>query len=108
MRNLFVFCLLTTVITACGQHKHGITTHSEVLNSKYVRMVKDTTVMMLIENVEVAYGDLYAKADSVLLDKTQKTVWVYGARNATFKAEAISGKGNIIKYTKGDAGYSIE
>jgi hypothetical protein len=62
---------------------------------------------MLIENVEVEYGDLYTKADSVLLDKIHKTVTVYGARNARFKGEAITKKG-ILKYTKGENSYKLE
>jgi hypothetical protein len=105
MKNIFILLALSLVMTACGQNRSAIKTGAEVFNSKYVRMISDTNVMMLIENVEVAYGDFYTKADSVLLDKPQKTITVYGARNATFKGEAITEKGNVIRYTKGDGRY---
>ena len=106
MKNIFIFLALSLMMTACAQNKN-IKPGTEILNARYVKMISDTSVMMLIENVEVAYGDFYAKADSVLLDKPKKTITVYGAKQATFMGKPITEKGNI-KYIKGEDHYHIE
>jgi lipopolysaccharide export system protein LptA len=103
---LFVF-LLAVTFTACSQNndKRG----TETLKSKFVRLIEDTTKMMLIENVVIKYGDLYAEADSVLLEKPKQTVTIFGASKATFKGAALSEKekNGIIRYRKGDAKFYI-
>ena len=108
MKNfLFVF-LIATTFTACSQNSDKGTT--EKLNAKFVRIIEDTTKMMLIQNVVIRYGDLYAEADSALLEKTKQTITIFGARKATFKGAALSEKekNGVIRYRKGEDKFYIE
>ena len=108
MKHLpFVF-LIASTFTACSQNNDKAGT--ERLNSKFVRLIEDTSKMMLIKNVVVRYGDLYAEADSALLDKPKQTVTIFGARKATFKGEALSEKEKegVIRYRKGEEKFYIE
>jgi hypothetical protein len=98
-------------LTACGQKsKTGKPGDADVFNSKYVKLLPDTNRMMLIENVVIRYGDLYAEADSALLEKPGQTITVFGIKKAQFKGDAISegDRKKTIRYRKGEAKFSIE
>ena len=108
MKNLLLVFLIATTFTACSQNNNKVAT--EKLNSKFVRLIEDTTKMMLIKNVVIRYGDLYAEADSALLEKSEQTVTIFGASKAIFKGTALSEKekNGIIRYRKGESKYYIE
>jgi hypothetical protein len=86
-----------------GGKKYMVDEGPEIFNSKYVRPVKDTSSMMLIENVVVKYGDFYVEADSALWEKPQQTVTAYGIKKARFKGNEMAGYDfkTILRYTKG-------
>ncbi len=102
--------LVITIIgfLACGESNPDIKavggSGSEILNSKYVRLVNDTNTLMLIENVVISYGDLYAEADSALYEKLKQTITVYGIKKASFKDDDISSNSykTFIRYKKGE------
>jgi hypothetical protein len=96
---------------ACGQKNETAKPgNDEVFNSKYVKLLPDTNRMMLIENVVIRYGDLYAEADSVLLEKPGQTITVFGIKKAQFKGDAVSeeDRKKTIRYRKGEAKLSID
>lgn len=108
MKNLLFVLLMAATFTACSQNNDKVT--NETFNSKYVRLIEDTSKMMLIENVVIRYGDLYAEADSALLEKLKKTVTIFGTRKATFKGAVLSEKEKkgVIRYRKGEGKLHID
>ena len=108
MKNLLFIFLIATSFTACSQNNGKAGT--ETFNSKFVRLIEDTSKMMLIEKVVIRYGDLYAEADSVLLEKPNQSVKIFGAKKATFKGAVLSEKEKkgIIRYRKGEDKFYIE
>lgn len=99
MNHLVSFIVLLLFSFSCSEE------HPEIFNAKYVKLLPDATRMMLIENVVIRYGDLYAEADSALLEKPKQTVTVYAIRKASFNGKDIPAaelKG-IVRYRKGDA-----
>lgn len=102
-------------LQACGQQTSNnkninADNSPEIFNSKYVRLIEDTSRMMLIENVVIQYDDLYVEADSALLDKPNQSVTVFGINKARFKGIEIEKKEykNLIRYKKGDARFYTE
>ena len=108
MKNFLFFFLIAATFTACSQNSDKIP--GEIFNCKYVKLIEDTAKMMLIQNVVIRYGDLYAEADSALLEKPKQTITIFGARKATFKGAALSEKekNGVIRYRKGEDKYYIE
>ena len=108
MKNLLFVFLIAATFTACGQNSDKAPT--EIFNSKYVRLIPDTTKMMMIENVVIRYGDLYAEADSALLEKPKQMITIFCVRKATFKVAALSEKEKkgVIRYKKGEGKFYIE
>jgi lipopolysaccharide export system protein LptA len=82
----------------------------ENFSSKYVRLIEDTSRMMLIENVVIHYNDLYVEADSALLDKPCQSVTAFGIKKTRFKGIEIEKKEyrNLIRYRKGDTKFYTE
>jgi hypothetical protein len=114
MKKLTLLFVLQLCLFACAQKKGGGNTvgdnnNPEVFNSKYVRLIEDTIKMMLIENVVIQYGDLYAEADSALLEKQSQLVTAFGVRKATFKDKPVNPAefNGIIRYKKGEAKLSV-
>ena len=107
MKNLLFVFLIASTFTACSQNNNKT---AEIFNSKFVRLIEDTSKMMLIKNVVIRYGDLYAEADSALLEKPKQTVTIFGARKATFKGAALSEKEKegVIRYRKGEDKFYVE
>ena len=106
MKWIFVFLL--TSLTACGQ-KTSTGTGEEIFNSKYVKLLPDTNRMMMIENVVIKFGDLYAEADSALLEKPKQIVMIYGLRKVHFKNETVAIKDRkTLHYKKGDEAIVVE
>ena len=60
-----IFIVLQVCLVACGQNKPG-TGSGERFEAKFVRLIDDTSRMMLIQNVVISYGDLYAEVRIVL------------------------------------------
>ena len=108
MKNLLFVLLIAAAFTACSQNNDKGT--PEKLNAKFVRLIEDTSKMMLIEKVVIRYGDMYAEADSVLLEKPKQSVTIFGARKATFKGASLSEKEmeGVIRYKKGEDKYYID
>lgn len=109
-----VFFLLSLLI-ACGQKPANKSANAsdrqkEYFESKFVSLVKDTNVMMLIENVHISYGDLYVESDSALLDKPNKSVTAFGIKKIRFKGKEVDKKdyGNIVRYKSGDMRFYTE
>lgn len=99
----YLLILYSCCLTACAQSRTGNQTGSEVFDSKYVALLPDTNRMMLIEQVVIRYGDLYAEADSALLEKMQQKVTVYGIRKGSFRGEVLNPQLNrSFIYQKGD------
>jgi len=100
-RNIFIFSLVCLV--ACGQNKPG-TGSGEKFEAKFVRLIDDTSRMMLIQNVVISYGDLYAEVDSALLEKPIETVTLFSPKKVIFKKENLTlGKHNdTIRYNKSE------
>ena len=108
MKNLLFVFFVASTCTACSQNNDKVAT--DTFNSKFVRLIEDTSKMMLIEKVVIRYGDIYAEADSVLLEKPKQTVTIFGARKATFKGAILSEKEKkaVIRYRKGEDNFSID
>jgi len=100
-RNIFIFLLVC--LAACGQNK-TVTGAGEKFGAKFVRLIDDTSKMMLIQNVVISYGDLYAEADSALLEKPITTVTLFSPKKVIFKKENLTlGKHNdTIRYNKSE------
>jgi len=94
--------------TGCSQQTSNNT--PEQFDSKYVRLIEDTSRMMLIENVIIHYDDLYVEADSALLDRPNNSVTAFGIKKARFKGIEIEKKeySDLIRYKKGDAKFYTE
>jgi hypothetical protein len=99
--NIFIF--LQVCLVACGQNK-PVTGSGEKFETKFVRLIDDTSKMMLIQNVVISYGDLYAEADSALLEKPIETVTLFSPKKVIFKKENLTlGKHNdTIRYIKSE------
>ena len=108
MKNLLFIFLIAAAFTACSQSNGKVA--PETFNAKFVRLIEDTSKMMLIEKVVIRYGDLYAEADSALLEKPKQTVTIFGASKATFKGAVLSEKemNGVIRYKKGEDKYYID
>ncbi len=108
----WIILFLLAGFSSCAQKSNENRTAEgpEIFHSKFVSLVPDTNRMMLVENVVINYGDLYAEADSVLLDKIKKMVIVYGLKKGTFKGKEI--KRNDISsplvYQKGDEKFDMK
>lgn len=109
MKNMKWVTLFSLVwLSACGQKPGSPVINNpapDIFNSKYVRLIGDTNRLMMIENVVIRYGDLYAEADSALLDKSNQTVTVFAIKKALFKGDEIDRNEykDMIRYKKGDA-----
>ncbi len=115
MKKITLIFLLPCCLAACGQKsqsgKSGNKQNKpEIFNSKYVKLIEDTSKMMLIENVVISYGDLYVEADSALLEKPKEMVTVFGIRKVEFKGKIIDKKeyGTSIRYKKGEARFQTD
>ena len=100
-RNIFIFFLVS--LAACGQNK-TVTGSGEKFEAKFVKLINDTSKMMLIQNVVISYGDLYAEADSALLEKPIATVTLFSPKKVIFKKEELTlGEHNdTIRYNKSE------
>ena len=98
-RNIFIFLLIG--LAACGQNKTARGS-GDKFQAKFVRLINDTSKMMLIQNVVISYGDLYAEADSALLEKPLAIVTLFSPKKVIFKkANLTLGKHNdTIRYNK--------
>jgi hypothetical protein len=103
MKKTMLFLLALVCFIACTQKNNSKEPGVEKFNSKYVRLLEDTLKMMMIEKVVISYGDLYAEADSALLEKPVQTVTMYGIRKAVFKGKELTQeeRKGIIRYKKG-------
>ena len=106
---LSIFFSLAWLIS-CGQESPDKSAGSsdkkkEQFESKYVRLIEDTSKMMLIENVRINYGDLYVESDSALLDKPNKAVTAFGIKNIKFKGKEVEKKDyrNSVSYKLGSS-----
>ena len=101
--NRYIFIFLLIGLAACGQNKTA-TGSGDKFEAKFVRLINDTSKMMLIQNVVISYGDLYAEADSALLEKPLATVTLFSPKKVIFKKENLTlGKHNdTIRYNKGE------
>jgi len=112
--KLVLTLISLTWIVACGQQgpdgKNNPGSGPERFDAKYVRLIEDTSKMMLIENVVINYGDLYIEADSALLEKPKQLVTAFGIKKASFKGEEIAKEKyrNMIRYKKGEAKFYAE
>jgi lipopolysaccharide export system protein LptA len=106
MKWIIIFSLCS--LQACSQPTSN--NKPQKFNSKYVRLIEDTSKMMLIENVIIHYDDLYVEADSALLDKPNYTVTAFGIKKARFKGIEIKKQEyrGLIRYRKGDAKFYSE
>ena len=100
-RNIFI--ALIVCFPACKQ-KETKPVAADIFNAKYVKLIEDTSKMMLIGNVVISYSDLYVEADSALLEKPKQTVTVFGARKITFQGKNLEpGENNdTLIYNKGE------
>jgi len=113
--KLILTLISLTWIIACGQQnpagKDNVADKDpERFDSKYIRLIEDTSKMMMIENVVISYGDLYVEADSALLEKPKQLVTAFGIKKARFKSDEIAKDKyrNMIRYKKGDATFYAE
>jgi hypothetical protein len=84
------FIVLTMLfLYACNQNRLT-RARSEKFEAKYVKVLPDTTRMMLIGNVVIKYGQLYAEADSALLEKPKQLVSVFGASKIMYQGNEIT------------------
>jgi hypothetical protein len=99
-RIIFIFILICLV--ACGQSKKGVTNPGEKFEAKFVRLMNDTSKMMLIQNVVINYDELYAEADSALLEKPIETVTLFSPKKVIFKKEKLilNENNDTIRYNK--------
>lgn len=103
MRWIF-FLIITTISLSCSPAGNP-----EVFDSKYVRLANDTDHLMMIDNVTIRFGDLYATADSAFYEKPEKTVTLYSVRSLVFRGKEIRPRDNqTVKYTKGDVELRIK
>ena len=108
MKNIFVFIAVVTFLYSCAQKKIGKSDEKEILNSKYLKIIGDTNTLVMIENLVVNYGDLYAEADSAFLQKKLNTITLYGIRTMKFNGEPVSiNKTDIIRYKKGSPDFLL-
>jgi len=100
-RNILILLLVCSA--ACGQNK-TVTGSGERFNSKFVKLINDTSKMMLIQNVVISYGDLYAEADSALLEKPLATVTLFNPKKVIFKNQnlPLSTHNDTIRYNKNE------
>jgi len=113
--KLMLTMISLTWIVACGQQNPGVKDKAvdkdpERFDSKYIRLIEDTSKMMMIENVVINYGDLYVEADSALLEKPKQLVTAFGIKKARFKGNEIAKDKyrNMIRYKKGEAAFYAE
>ena len=83
-----IFIALIVCFAAC-KNKATKPALTERFEAKYVKLIVDTSKMMLIGNVVISYNDLYVEADSALLEKPKQTVTVFGARKIIFQGKTL-------------------
>ena len=83
-----IFMALIVCFPAC-KNKEAKPALTERFEAKYVKLIADTSKMMLIGNVVISYSDLYVEADSALLEKPRQTVTVFGASKIIFQGKNL-------------------
>lgn len=82
----------------------------EIFNSKYVRLANDTNHLMMIQDVVVRYGDLYAEADSAFLEKPEKRITLYSVKTLILgnRNYRLPSSGKPVIYQLGDKEVEVD